>query len=68
MRARPLLPTQPVTAAGALPSREMVEVIQRIVSALATAGGGVMASGAFLIDDGTASTDGGFSLDDGGAA
>jgi hypothetical protein len=35
---KPLLPTQPVTASGLKPSRELVEVIQRIVS-----GGGASA-------------------------
>ena len=34
MTARPLLPDQPVTAKGELPSRDLVEIIQRLVLAV----------------------------------
>ena len=35
MTARLLLPTQPITAKGDLPSRELVEIIQRLVAVTA---------------------------------
>lgn len=40
MTARLLLPTQAVTAKGDLPSRDLVEIIQRLVSAVGSGGGG----------------------------
>ena len=40
MTARRLLPTQPITQKGDLPSRDLVEVIQRLVLAVAAGGGG----------------------------
>lgn len=45
MTARLLLPTQPITTKGDLPSRELVEIIQRLIQAVATAGGGGLADG-----------------------
>lgn len=41
MTARLLLPTQAVTAKGDLPSRELVEIIQRLVAAAGSGGGGL---------------------------
>lgn len=46
MTARLLLPTQPITNKGDLPSRDLVEIIQRLVSAVGSGGGG----GATLAD------------------
>lgn len=40
MTARLLLPTQAVTTKGDLPSRELVEIIQRLIQAVAAGGGG----------------------------
>lgn len=40
MTARLLLPTQQVTAKGDLPSRDLVEIIQRLVAAVGSGGGG----------------------------
>lgn len=37
MRAKPLLPGQPVTATGQAGSQELMEVIQRLVAALSEA-------------------------------
>ena len=46
MTARKLLPTQAITTKGDLPSRDMVEIIQRLVSAVdAGGGGGAVADG-----------------------
>jgi hypothetical protein len=41
MTARPLLPNQPVTANGLMPSRDLVEIIQRLVKVAGTGGGGL---------------------------
>lgn len=41
MTARLLLPNQPITSKGDLPSRDLVEIIQRLVSAVGSGGGGV---------------------------
>lgn len=40
MTARLLLPTQPITAKGDLPSRDLVEIIQRLVAVAGSGGGG----------------------------
>ena len=45
MTARRLLPTQPITQKGDLPSRDLVEVIQRLVSAVGAGGGGAVSDG-----------------------
>lgn len=47
MTARLLLPTQAVTAKGDLPSRDLVEIIQRLIKAVEAAGGG----GSVALDD-----------------
>ena len=46
MTARLLLPNQPITNKGDLPSRDLVEIVQRLVSAVGSGGGG----GATLAD------------------
>ena len=45
MTARRLLPTQAITQKGDLPSRDLVEVIQRLVSAVGAGGGGAVSDG-----------------------
>jgi hypothetical protein len=41
MSSKPLLHTQPITTQGHLPSRELVEIIQRLKDAIGGAGGSV---------------------------
>lgn len=45
MSSKPLLHTQPITTQGHLPSRELVEIIQRLRDAITAGGGGSLADG-----------------------